>query len=190
MRDVAGSTVRRAARTGRQRGFTYLGMLILVAVIGVGLLATTEVWHTVQRREKEQELLFIGDQFRRAIGLYYEHSPGGVRRYPTSLEDLLKDPRYPSTQRYLRKIYRDPVSGGTDWGVVTKPEGGIWGVYSLSEQEPLKQANFPGEYVDFAGKEKYSDWVFAFVPKEKTGNTQRRPLPQPARNLAPGTIRK
>jgi len=176
--------------TGRQQGFTYLGMLIFVAIIGIGLLATTEVWHTAQQREKEQELLFIGDQFRRAIGLYYEHSPGGVRSYPTSLEDLLKDPRYPSTQRYLRRIYRDPVNGDTEWGVVTKPEGGIMGVYSLSEQEPLKQANFSAKDVDFIGKTKYSDWLFVFVPQEKTGKQQPRRLPAAVRRLNQGTIPK
>ncbi len=159
---------------GRQGGFTYLGLLAFVAIMGVGLLAAGEVWHTAQQREKERELLFIGDQFRRAIGLYYEHPMGGGSRYPATLEDLLKDPRYPSTQRYLRKIYRDPFNGGTEWGVIRKPDGGIYGVYSLSEAEPLKKYNFRLADKDFEGKAKYADWIFAYVPKENAPKTPKR----------------
>ncbi len=158
----------------RQEGFTYLGLLAFVAIMGVGLLAVGEVWQTAQRREKERELLFIGDQFRRAIGQYYEHPAGGASRYPATLEDLLKDPRYPSTQRYLRKIYRDPIAGSTEWGVIRKPDGGIYGVYSLSEVEPLKHANFSLADKDFEGKAKYADWIFAYVPKENASKAPQR----------------
>ena len=69
-----------------------------------------------REKEKEGELLFVGDQFRRAIRLCYEHTPGRGRRYPERLEALLMDPRHPSTQRYPRKIYPDPVSGSAKWG--------------------------------------------------------------------------
>jgi len=154
-------------RRGREGGFTYLGLLALVAIMGVSLAAIGEVWHTAQRREKEQELLFVGSQFRRAISLYYERTPGNGR-YPANLEDLLKDPRYPSTQRYLRKIYRDPINGGTEWGVIRKPDGGIYGVHSLSEEEPIKVGNFSLADKDFEGKTKYADWIFAHIPKEKS----------------------
>ena len=147
------------------RGFTFLGLLIIVAIMGVGLLAVGEVWHSARQREKEQELLFVGNQFRRAISSYYRHTPAANKQqpYPTSLEDLLKDPRYPSTQRYLRKIYPDPISGSSEWGVVTK-NGGIYGVYSLSEEAPIKQENFRPSEKDFEGKTKYSDWLFMYVP--------------------------
>ena len=64
---------------------------------------------------------------------YYEHAPDPGHRYPLSLEALLKDPRYPATQRYLRRIYADPVGGGTEWGLVKGPGGEIYGVHSLSE---------------------------------------------------------
>jgi type II secretory pathway pseudopilin PulG len=147
------------------RGFTFLGLLIIVAIMGVGLLAVGEVWHSARQREKEQELLFVGNQFRRAISSYYRHAPAANKQqpYPTTLEDLLKDPRYPSTQRYLRKIYPDPISGSADWGVVTK-NGGIYGVYSLSEEAPIKQGNFRPSENAFEGKTKYSDWLFIYEP--------------------------
>ena len=69
-----------------------------------GDVLTGTVSYTLQLREKERDLLFVGDQFRRAIGEYYEKAPGGVKVYPKKLEDLLRDNRYPGVQRWLRKI--------------------------------------------------------------------------------------
>ena len=52
-----------------QRGFTYLALLVAVALLGIGLAAGSELWSQTRQREREQELLYIGAQFRRAIGL-------------------------------------------------------------------------------------------------------------------------
>lgn len=155
----------RAGRSG-QGGFTYLGVLALVAAMSMTLATAGEVWHLSQQREKEQELLFVGHQFRHAIALYYEHATDPGRRYPMSLEELLRDPRYPSTQRYLRRIYADPVGGGTEWGLVKGPGGEIYGVHSLSEGEPVKKGNFSIADKDFEGKTKYAEWVFVHIPKQ------------------------
>jgi type II secretory pathway pseudopilin PulG len=146
-------------------GFTYVGLLIAIAVIGIGLGAVGPVSHTLQLREKERELLFVGDQFRRAIGLYYERSPGGLRQYPKKLDDLLRDERYPGVQRYLRRIYVDPLTSGKEWGLVEVPGVGIMGVYSRSELKPVKAANFPPLYDAFAAAEKHSDWKFVYRPE-------------------------
>jgi type II secretory pathway pseudopilin PulG len=148
----------------RQQGFTYIGAMVLVAILGVVLAAAGEVWHVAQKREKEQELLFVGNQMRRALALYYEHTPAVGRRYPLSLEELLKDPRYPNTQRYLRKLYADPVTGSTEWGLLKGPNGEILGVHSRSEEEPLKKSQFSLADRNFEGKQKYSEWVFMYTP--------------------------
>jgi len=120
------------------RGFTYLSALFLVAALGAGLALTGEIWSQARQREKEAELLWIGEQFKRAIGLYYQRSPGTLKRYPERLEDLLEDRRYLSLQRYLRRIYADPISGKPDWGLVAAPDGGIMGVYSTAEGKPVR----------------------------------------------------
>lgn len=151
---------------GRQGGFTYLGLLALVAAMGATLATAGEVWQLAQQREKEQELLFAGHQFRHAIAQYYKHAPDPGRRYPQSLEALLKDPRYPAIRRYLRRIYADPVGGGTEWGLIRGPGGEIYGVHSLSENEPVKKSNFSLEDKEFEGKTKYSEWVFVHIPKQ------------------------
>ena len=143
-----------------EQGFTYIGVLVLVALMGIALAAAGQVWHTMQKREKERELLFIGHQFELALKRYADHSQGLGRRYPVELEELLKDPRQPGIQRYLRRIYLDPMTGRAEWGLITGPGGEIYGVHSLSDDEPLKKHNFGLANRQFEGKTKYSDWVF------------------------------
>lgn len=148
----------------RQRGLTYLAVLLAVALMGAALAATGIVWRAAWQRDAERELLFVGEQFRRAIRLYYERTPGPAKLYPPSLEALLQDPRQPRPVRYLRRIYGDPLSGGREWGLVMAPQGGVMGVYSLSAEAPMKKAGFPAVEEDFAGAARYSDWRFVYLP--------------------------
>jgi len=148
----------------RQQGFTYMGVLFAVALMGASLALIGSVWRTSQQRENEQELLFIGDQFRRAILLYYERTPGAVKQYPMSFEQLIKDDRYLVPKRYLRRVYRDPISNELEWGIVHFTDGSIMGVYSLSTKTPRKQSNFKAIYAEFANTNHYSDWRFVYRP--------------------------
>jgi type II secretory pathway pseudopilin PulG len=159
---------------GRETGFTYLGLLAVIAAMGVLFAGAAQVWHVAMKREKEQELLFVGSQFREAIKRYYDNSPALSRRYPSTLEELLSDPRYPSTQRYLRKIYADPVSGNANWGLVKGPSGEILGVYSLSEDEPIKKSNFSSSDKGFEGRMRYADWKFMYVQGQSSAGPLRR----------------
>lgn len=113
---------------GGQRGFTYLGLLLAIALLGLGLSAASEVWVTVARRQKLEQLEFAGQQITQAIGSYYESSPGGTKKFPKTLEDLLEDRRYPFVRRHLRQVYVNPFSGTADWELVEAPGGGVRGV--------------------------------------------------------------
>lgn len=158
------------ARTGRQDGFTLLGLIFLVALLGVGLAALGTVWETAARRDREAELLFVGDQYRRALESYHRASPGQEKHYPRDLKELLLDPRFPNTVRHLRRLYRDPVGQGGEWGLV-KEEGEITGIHSLSTDTPLKTAGFNRPYDVFAGAMAYRDWVF--LPAKDTTTPSR-----------------
>ena len=146
-----------------QRGFTYLTVLFLLAIMSGSLALIGEVWHTSNAREKEAELLFIGNEYRKAIERYYLAGTG-VRQYPKTLADLLKDARQPGTVRHLRRIYPDPITGSNEWGFVKSADGGFAGVHSLSEAAPLKTSGFAVRDASFEGKAKYSDWQFVFAP--------------------------
>src|SRR5262245_25264273 len=155
----------KAMSAGRSAGFTYLSLLIVVAITAGALAAAGGLWSHTAQREKEAELLFVGEQFRQAIALYYWRTPGGAHQFPKSLEVLLDDQRWPVTQRYLRKIYRDPITNTQEWGIVEAPGGGVMGVYSKSEEMPIKSGNFPQRYGSFAEARNYADWKFVFTPE-------------------------
>lgn len=151
------------------QGFSYLIVLFAVAALGAGLAAAGIVWEKAGTREKEIELLYAGTAYRNAIASYYERTPGGVKTFPVSLEDLIKDPRLPVTVRHLRRMYRDPITNSLDWGLIRAATGGIMGVYSKSEAHPVKVANFeiPNvglEQLAVQLKEKmtYRDWQFVY----------------------------
>jgi len=155
--------VKRARGLLRQAGFTYLTVMFIVAILLGGLAIVGETWETSARREKEVELLFIGNQYRRAIGLYYLATPGPNKMYPRQIEDLLKDPRQPGTMRHLRKLFPDPMTG-KPFVVIKGADGGVQGVASTSDEAPLKVANFRVRDAVFEGAQKYSDWKFIHTP--------------------------
>lgn len=148
----------------RQRGFTYLGLMFLVAMLALTAAAAGPVWRVVAQGERERELLFVGAQFRAAIEQYQRRSPPGAARYPQRLEDLLRDPRALTLVRDLRRLYADPFdfkhpSGTPRWGLVRSRDGGIIGVHSLSTSVPLKRSGFaPG--LAFESARSHRDWRF------------------------------
>lgn len=162
--------------TVRHGGFAYLLVMMMIAGIGLALAKFTDGWHDSAQREREKQLLFAGHQIRNAIVHYYEHAPPQAPKFPMSLADLLRDPRQPNTVRHLREVYRDPMTGKDDWGLVKTAAGEIMGVYSRAPGEPLKQNNFALADRAFAGARTYAEWVFVFSPGRYTALP-----PQPAR---------
>jgi type II secretory pathway pseudopilin PulG len=165
---VSGKVIHKDKRSAD--GFTYIGLLLGIAIMGFFMAAVSEVWHTAVKREREAELLFAGDQIRRALTRYAMSAPG-VERYPRRLEDLLRDPRYPLPRRYLRQLYRDPMTASGEWGLV-KTGDFITGVHSLSEDEPLKNAGFGLADRGFEDKKKYSEWAFMIIEPQRSARTR------------------
>jgi type II secretory pathway pseudopilin PulG len=154
----------RAPSPNSQSGFTYFGLLIIVAVMGAGLAAFGELYSHTAQREKERELLFVGNEYRQAIMAYYQKSPGN-KVFPKSLEELVEDKRFPVPQHHLRKLYRDPITGSPEWGLIEAPGGsGIMGVHSRSEDAPVKTGNFRPRDASFEDAPTYKDWAFSYSP--------------------------
>jgi type II secretory pathway pseudopilin PulG len=168
-RGVKSPLCREVALPYRQGGFTYIGLLLFVAMMGIGLAAVGEVWHASQQRAQEQELLHIGHEYRRAIEQYYKKTPGPVKQYPKKLQELVHDNRFPKPAHHLRKLYPDPITRQQGWGLVKGPGDVIMGVFSLSDGQTIKRANFHGIDQTFTGKTKYSEWKFVYVPSARQG---------------------
>ena len=179
-------------------GFTYIGALVMAMIVGIMASQAAVVWSTAMKREREEELLSRGTQIRDALRKWYKvkvvegklvssvtptagapvpAAPTPVPA-PPELKSLLLDPNTPAKLRYLRPYCLvDPITG-KDWDVIRK-DGKIIGVKSASEQEPLKQGNFPFDLppADFEKKKKYSEWEFAYdrvpPPVDTTGKRQQ-----------------
>ncbi|MFZ6646006.1 type II secretion system protein [Undibacterium sp. TJN25] len=159
-------SLRRAKRYPQSKkltyGFTYLALLIFLAIIALSSTAILQLGIIIQRRDAEDELLAIGIEFRNALISYAAVSPAGYATAPPDLQDLVKDMRFAIPKRHLRKVYIDTITGKQGWGIVmTTDKKGILGIHSLSERHPIKIANFPQELRGFENKTSYSNWVFS-----------------------------
>ena len=167
----------RAGRSGRSAGFTYIGILFVVAFLGMGLAAIGQLWSFGARRADEDQLLWVGHGYRQAIGSYYR----ARGQFPQSLDDLVADKASSPPARYLRKLYADPITRSAEWRLITGAEGGIVGVASPSMAKPIKVAKFDVDDKLFEDAQCYCDWEFVYTPpaqrfRLRSGNNSAVPL--------------
>jgi len=146
----------------RIAGLVLLALLIMLVLVGVGALGAAEVWSTTLKREREAQLLFVGDQYRRAIMSYWKVSPGR-RAYPPSIDVLITDDRFPMPIHHLRRAYRDPMTESGEFEPIMQANGVI-GVRSTSQDAPIKHADFAPPYKQFESADTYAQWQFIFLP--------------------------
>jgi type II secretory pathway pseudopilin PulG len=103
---------RRDTRTkrGGERGYILLAVLFLVMMVMITLaLAAPKIAADIQR-DREVEMVHRGQQYVRAIKLYYKK----FGAYPPNLDALVKT----NEIRFLRKRYKDPMTGKDDWHLI------------------------------------------------------------------------
>ncbi len=114
-------------------GFILLWVLFLAVLLLIALaVAAPRIAVSIQR-DKEIELVHRGQQYQRAIQLYYRKFGG----YPTSIKQLLNTDNI----RFLRKRYKDPLTGKDDWRIIHLGEAKVppMGFFG----KPLAGANGP-----------------------------------------------
>jgi type II secretory pathway pseudopilin PulG len=153
-----------AKRFKNQTGFTLLAVLAALLLVALGTQKVMVVVSQQAQRERETELLRVGAAFVSAIGAYYESTPGSVKRWPATLQDLTDDKRFVGLRRHIRQVYDDPVGRTSDWGVVRASDGGIAGIYSLSALAPIRSGAIGLEGFNLPAASRYSDWQFIYQP--------------------------
>jgi type II secretory pathway pseudopilin PulG len=163
--NLANSASRQAAGS-RDRGYAMAALLIAMAVMAILMTVALPTWKQTIQREKEEELIFRGNQYARAIGAYQ-------RKYANASPqtfDVLVD------QHFLRKKFTDPFSLAEDGafqpitasvqspgaaGTLATPTasrgGGIIGVTSTNTGTSIREYN---------GHTHYNEWQF--VPVQQT----------------------
>jgi len=90
-----------------EQGYVLLAVIFLTVLVLVSLaVAAPKIAMSIQR-DKEMETIHRGQQYKRAIKLYYQK----YGRYPTSIDQLIETNQI----RFLRKRYTDPLTGKDDW---------------------------------------------------------------------------
>ncbi len=89
-------------------GYAMAVLLVAMSLMAVMMTVAMPVWKQMSQREKEAELVFRGQQYARAIELMQRKMPGAL---PPNLDILV-------TQKFLRKKYKDPITG-QDFDTVT-----------------------------------------------------------------------
>jgi type II secretory pathway pseudopilin PulG len=185
-----------------QRGYAMVALIVGMSIMAVMMTAVLPSWSQMARREKEAELVFRGEQYARAIGLFQRRSGPGV--LPPSI-DVLVD------QKFLRKKYKDPITnddfalvsaltpapgatpagrnGTPQQGFVTQRQttsppatgggapGGIMGVASKSTAESLRT---------YKGRTRYNEWQFVYIAQTQAPGLPAGPGGRGARGRGPG----
>jgi len=85
-------------------GYAMAALLVVMSVMSIMLSVALPTWSHMIRREKEEELIFRGEQYARAINQYQRKY---ANQSPASLDVLVE-------QRMLRKKFKDPLSPNKD----------------------------------------------------------------------------
>ena len=102
-------------------GFAMVALLVSLSVMGLMMSIMLPVWSHAAKREREAELIFRGEQYRRAIELYQREVAGA---FPPDLETLV-------AQRFLRKLYTDPMIEDGEFQVIYQNQ------YTQTEGNPV-----------------------------------------------------
>ncbi len=178
-----------------ERGFAMAALLVALVVMSVAMSVMLPVWRTLSVREREEELIWRGQQYDRAVQLYRKKTsaPGAP-----SIDVLVKG-------RFLRQKYLDPITrgdfevvgvspvGNTNAPGVQQPKIGfgqlIGGVRSKSKARSFRELD---------GKKTYAEWQFVYVPwkpggqpalpgTEGPGGLRSPGQPRPGSGFQPGS---
>ena len=90
------------------RGYLLLLLMFAVFVLSIGLLLAAPLWRTEIQREKEEELIFRGNQYVEAVRIFAMKKPG---RFPSELQELLDE-------KCIRRLYPDPMTESGEWNLI------------------------------------------------------------------------
>jgi len=102
----------RSARYGRSSasdGYTLVAIVIGMMILAILIMGVAPSVATIMKREREQELLFRGKQYARAIVLFQRR----YGRLPNELKEL-----YENRPRTIRKLFKDPMCRCPDWHII------------------------------------------------------------------------
>jgi hypothetical protein len=124
-----------SGRRHGEQGYALMLAVFLTTLMLIATLAAAPSVRTERQREKEEEMIWRGKQYVRAIKLYYRKNG----RFPTTIDDLIK-PKMGAV-RYLRQQYKDPMN----------KEDGTWRLIYVGPMGQLIGSLKPPQTIQFLG---------------------------------------
>src|SRR5262245_40195077 len=122
----------------KEAGYTLAVVMVFTSVVLVTLSGAVINWQKSMQREREEELIYRGKQFMRAVELWQRKFPG---TYPTTVDALLST----NNTRFLRKKWKDPITNSDEWRLLkVNPDGSISGLTVIPGSSPLGPSAFGG----------------------------------------------
>src|SRR5215470_387571 len=115
-------------------GYAFVVLMIAMTVMLIALAAVLPSVYHESQREKEEELIFRGNEYARAIYLFQRQ----FQRYPKSVDELIRT----NNLRFLRHAYKDPMSLNGKWRFIHVAANGTL-IDSLA-MGPRQQPQFVG----------------------------------------------
>jgi hypothetical protein len=138
----------------------YLWLLGVLVVLGILLGKAVELDSTRAERQRELQILLVGDAYRQAIASFV-NAPGGDGRDPQAIDELLNDQRFGRPMHHLRRAYPDPETGQSWLPVMDGQQ--LVGVHSAGTRAPHKQQGFGSQQKDFENAASLGDWHFVYA---------------------------
>jgi hypothetical protein len=171
-----------------ESGYTLLLALSIAAMMIISASVAVSSLILQSRRQQEQLLIWRGEQYARAIGLFYRKTG----HYPHNLEELSKGV---AGVHFLRKEYKDPMNHDDgSWRLIYLGPGGQligslrW--HSLAEYQAAQMGlKLPGTAATTATEESGSAKPTSAQPgTQETGAGQPKEKPLPTRIINEGDM--
>ena len=115
----------------RQAGYALIVILLLLALVLISLSVAVHPVLRAAQREKEEELIFRGEQYQRAIGRFFRK----FGRYPLKMDELIRT----NERNFLRHPFPDPMTPDGKWRIIRLGAGGQL-IGSRNQVKPDAQA--------------------------------------------------
>ena len=156
------------ARPNPESGFILIFVMAMAAAIAIALFAAMPRVAFEAQRQKEQVLISRGEEYKRAIQLYVRK----FSRYPATLEALENT----NNMRFLRRRYKDPMTGKDEWRLIHAGPGGVFtDSLTMKPQRPNKDKNGKDTGISEIGASSSDTAAVAGAPVPVSLGKRRRP---------------
>lgn len=133
----------KAPRRKSESGFAMLFVLLMAGLVAISLYMALPRFAFEAERDKEDTLVYRGEQYKRAIQVYVRQN----KRWPAKVEDLEDT----NGKRYLRKRYVDPMTGKDEWRPIHVGPNGVLTDSLIKKKDKSTAGDYKNDFITELG---------------------------------------